>query len=232
MKEEPLLPEITECMAKFEQTFRNVSDAEIKALFINPMLKFYRKGEFVYHEGTRIKGCYFLYSGIVKIFQTGSEGKEQIIRFGKEGEIFGFRSVIRKESACTSVETLADAVLCYFPDTTLMDTIKHSPGLAFEIMQIACKELGDANRYIKDIAQKPVRARLAEILLQIAADFGVDEDGSLKLNLTREDLSNFIGTATETLIRLLSDFKAAGLVESKGRKIKILDAARLRRIAE
>jgi global nitrogen regulator ntcA len=99
-------------------------------------------------------------------------------------------------------------------------------------MQIACKELGDANRYIREIAQKSVKARLAEILLLIASDFGVEEDGTLKLNVTREDLSNFVGTATETLIRLLSDLKNEGLVEVKGRKIKLLNRDKLKKMAD
>lgn len=232
MKEEIVIPGIPECIRKLRQTFKGVPEAEIATLLQESSVKSFKKGSFIYHEGSRIKGCYFLYSGIVKIFQTGAEGKEQIIRFGKEGDIFGFRSVIRNEAACTSVETLTDSILCYIPNTALLRTISYSPGFALDIMQIACKELGDANRYIKDIAQKSVKARLAETLLQIAADFGQEEDGTLKLNLTREDLSNFVGTATETLIRLLSDFKAEGLVESKGRKIKLLNPAILRKLAE
>ena len=195
-------------------------------------IKFYKKGEYIYNEGARIKGCYFLFSGIVKIFQTGVAGKDQIIRFGKEGDIFGFRSVIRNEAACTSVETMSDCILCYIPNTSLMHMITHSPSFAYEMMQIACKELGDANRYIREIAQKSVKARLAEILLLIASDFGVEEDGTLKLNVTREDLSNFVGTATETLIRLLSDLKNEGLVEVKGRKIKLLNRDKLKKMAD
>lgn len=232
MKEEALIPDVTECISKFKLTFKDVPDQDIEALFTDNVIKFYKKGEYIYNEGTRIKGCYFLFSGIVKIFQTGIAGKDQIIRFGKEGDIFGFRSVIRNESACTSVETLSDCVLCYIPNTSLMHMITHSPGFAYEMMQIACKELGDANRYIREIAQKSVKARLAEILLLIASDFGVETDGTLKLNITREDLSNFVGTATETLIRLLSDLKNEGLVEAKGRKIKLLDRDKLKRLAD
>ena len=207
MKKEAQTPDITECISKFRLTFKDVPDQDIDALFTDTSVKTYDKGEYIYNEGNRIKGCYFLFSGIVKIFQTGVAGKDQIIRFGKEGDIFGFRSVIRNEPACTSVETLSDCILCYIPNASLMHMITHSPGFAYEMMQIACKELGDANRYIRDIAQKSVKARLAEILLLIASDFGVEEDGTLKLNITREDLSNFVGTATETLIRLLSDLK-------------------------
>ena len=232
MKAEILLPENIECIARFKKTFKNVPDQEIEKLLADNVIKHYKIGEFIYKEGSRIKGCYFLYSGIVKIFQTGNEGKDQIIRFGKEGDIFGFRSVIRKESACTSVETFSDCILCYIPDAALMHMITNSPNFAYEMMQIACKELGDANRYIKDIAQKSVKSRLSEILLLIAGDFGLEEDGTLKLSVTREDLSNFVGTATETLIRLLSDLKNEGLLESKGRKFKLLDIDKLKKLAE
>ena len=99
------------------------------------------------------------------------------------------------------------------------------------MVQIACKELGDANRYIRDIAQKSVKERLAESLLLLAKEFGMENDGTLKLNITRENLGNFVGTATETVIRLLSDYKAEGLVEAKGRKIKLLNIEKMKTIA-
>lgn len=232
MKEEAAYPNFNECVRRFKKTFKNVGDQEIESLLTDSTIKCSKKGEFIYNEGSRIKGCYFLYEGIVKIFQTGNEGKDQIIRFGKEGDIFGFRSVIRKESACTSVETLSDCILCYIPDVSLIHMLTHSPGFAYEMMQIACKELGDANRYIKDIAQKSVKARLAEILLLLANEFGLEDDGTLKLSITREDLSNFVGTATETLIRLLSDLKNEELIESKGRKIKLLNIHKIKKLSE
>ncbi|MBC5620057.1 MULTISPECIES: Crp/Fnr family transcriptional regulator [Butyricimonas] len=232
MKEEAPIPKLSECISKFKLTFKGVPDEYLETLFTDDTVKFYKKGEYIYKEGSRIKGCYFLFSGVVKIFQTGITGKEQIIRFGKESEMFGFRSVIRNELACTSVETLSDCILCYISYTSLTHMMKHSSDFAYEMMQIACKELEEANRHIRDIAQKSVKARLAEILLLIASDFGVEEDGTLRLNITREDLSNFVGTATETLIRLLSDLKNEGLVEAKGRKIKLLDHDKLKRLAD
>ena len=140
-------------------------------------------------------------------------------------------SVIRHEPACTSIETHSEAILCYIPDSVLLNLIRNNSGFAYDMMQIACKELGDSNRYIRDIAQKSVKERLAEILLLIADDFGIEQDGSLKLNITREDLSNFVGTATETVIRLLSDYKNDGLIEVKGRKIKLLNIEKLKTIA-
>lgn len=225
------LPELDACYQKLKRTFATLTADEARSLLAPGAVRYYKKGEQVYSEGARIKGCYFVYSGIIKIYQTGHEGKNQIIKFDREGDIFGFRSVIRREPACSSVETLTDAILCYIPDAALLHLIKSNAGFAYDMVQIACKELGESNHYIRDIAQKSVRERLAEVLLSIAADFGMEKDGTLKLNITREDLSNIVGTATETVIRLLSDYKSEGLVDSLGRKIVLLNIEKLKTIA-
>lgn len=225
------LPDMPQCREKLKSRFSDLSDAELGSLLLPSPAKFYRKGSVIYEEGTKMKGCYFVYSGILKIYQTGQEGKEQIIKFEQSGDIFGFRSVISHEPACTSVKTLSDAILFYISGTSLLDLLKSNSGFAYEMIQITCKELGESNRYIRDIAQKSVKERLAEILILLARDFGMEEDGTLKLSLTREDLGNFVGTATETVIRLLSEYKTEGLVESQGRKIRLLDINRLKTIA-
>lgn len=225
------LPDVSLCRQKLKNIFQTLAENELSELIHPDAVRFYKKGEIVYTEGSRIKGCYFVYSGIIKIFQTGQEGKEQIIKFDQEGDLFGFRSVISHEAACTSTETLSDALLCYIPDSALLASLRNNSGFAYDMMLIACKELGISNRYIRDIAQKSVKERLAEVLLLISHDFGSEPDGTLKLNITREDLSNFIGTATETVIRLLSDYKNEGILDSKGRKIKLLNIEKLKTIA-
>ena len=98
-------------------------------------------------------------------------------------------------------------------------------------MKLTCKELGEANSYLTDIAQKTVKERLAEIIIHLHSEFNEDETGILKISLTREELSNIVGTATESIIRLLSEFKNEGLIELNGRKIKILDKPGLKYIA-
>ena len=99
------------------------------------------------------------------------------------------------------------------------------------MLEIACKELGEANNYITDIAQKSVKERLAEILLHLKDEFGVNNEEIININLTREELANLIGTATESVIRLLSEFKADGIIELQGRKIRIKNAAKLKKLS-
>ncbi len=98
-------------------------------------------------------------------------------------------------------------------------------------MKLTCQELGEANSYILDIAQKTVRERLAEVLILLKNKFGLDENKTLNISLTREELANIVGTATESVIRLLSEFKDDDFVELNGRKIKILDLQGLRKTA-
>jgi CRP-like cAMP-binding protein len=204
---------------------------EIEQLNEEKTVSFYKKGTYIYHEGNRIAGIYIVMKGILKIFKTGIDGKEQIIRFAKPYELIAFRSVLSGELACTTAKTLEDCVLGYIPQETLFHLVKTNGQFSLELLQLACRELGEANEYITDIAQKTVRERLAEILVHLKENFGLDQENSLQISLTREELANIVGTATESVIRLLSEFKSDKLIEINGRKIKILNYNLLRKIA-
>ncbi len=136
------------------------------------------------------------------------------------------------EPACTSAKVIEDCRVCFIPSEILINLVKSNSNFAFELLKLACRELGEANSYITDIAQKTVRERLAEILLLLINDFGLDFQNYLQISLTREELSNIVGTATESVIRLLSEFKADNLLELNGRKIKILDKKGLEKISK
>ena len=142
----------------------------------------------------------------------------------------GFRSTITRERACTTAKVLEDAYISFVHTDTVLEFVKHNGTFALELLQIACKELGEANDYITDIAQKTVRERLAEVLIHLRKDFDLDNEKYLQITLTREELANMVGTATESVIRLLSEFKQDGLIELQGRKIKILDEKMLFKI--
>lgn len=230
MKQNPNLPNCNQLAEKFGETFHHLSVEDMNLLFWDEDVHFFKRGSVIYAEGDSAKGCYFLYSGVLKVFKTGVEGKEQIIRVSKPGDLIGFRSVLSQERACTSTKVIEDAIVCFIPGNVLTKLIQENSNFALELMQITCRELGEANNYITDIAQKTVRERLAEILIQLESAFGLNEDGTLKIALTREELANMVGTATESVIRLLSEFKADQLIELNGRKIKIINNKGLRKV--
>jgi CRP-like cAMP-binding protein len=227
-------PEETNCKSCALRThplFRHLNEEELQDISFNKITEIHKRGSIIYQEGNRIKGFYCVQSGIVKIYKTGFDGKEQIIRFAKAGDLIGYRSVVSNEPACTTTEVLQESVLCYIPTNILLHLIKTNGNFAVELMRLTCKELGEANSYITDIAQKTVKERLAEILIHLYNEFGEDSKGILNISLTREELSNIVGTATESIIRLLSEFKNDRLIELNGRKIKILDKPGLKHIA-
>jgi len=218
------------CIIRTDSVFKHLEPDESDRLNLEKSSEEHKRGSNIYCEGNRINGCYCIHSGIVKIYKTGIDGKEQIIRFAKPGDLIGFRSVLSNELACTTAEVIEDAIICYIPGETLINLVKSNGNFSIELMQVTCRELGAANSYITDIAQKTVRERLAEILIRLKDDFGLYENSILSVSLTREELANIVGTATESVIRLLSEFKQDGLIELIGRKIKILDEQGLRRI--
>ncbi len=231
MKKQDEIPTCNTCFNGINSIFKHLSPEQMDLLIYSSTPRIYEKGETLYHEGRRISGVYCIESGIVKIYKTGFDGKEQIIMFGKQGDIIGYRSVLANELACTTAKIIDEGLLCFIPANLLIQFVKENPGFSYEIMKLACKELGDANQYITDLAQKSVRERLAEILLHLTDKFGLDTYQTLQISLTREELANIVGTATESVIRLLSDFKQSGLIDLQGRKIKILDMNGLKHIS-
>jgi len=230
-KHEVHIPLCEKCALETGAIFQHLKHEEIERLNFEKDFRQYKRGEVLYTEGNRISGFFCINSGIIKVFKTGSDGKEQIIRFAKTGEIIAYRSVLSNEVACTTAEVIEDCQVCFIPSEILISFVKANSTFAFELLKLACDELGEANSFITEIAQKTVRERLAEILLLLITEFGLDEQRFLKISLTREELANIVGTATESVIRLLSEFKTDKLVELNGRKIKILNIHGLKKIS-
>jgi CRP/FNR family transcriptional regulator, polysaccharide utilization system transcription regulator len=225
------MPQAKVCFQDTTNIFRHLTSEELALIPSDQNPEYYRKGSIIYSEGSRINGFYVVQSGIIKIYKTGVDGKEQIIRFAQKGDIMGFRSTITHERACTSAQVLEDSYICFVHSDLVLGFIKNNGNFALELLQIACKELGEANDYITDIAQKTVRERLAEVLIHLRKEFDLDKDKYLQITLTREELANIVGTATESVIRLLSEFRQDGLIGLTGRKIKILDEKTLLKIS-
>lgn len=225
------IPFCDKCSFETNAIFRHLTRDEMEIINFEKDFRHYKRGDVLYQEGNRINGFYCISKGIIKVFKTGFDGKEQIIRFAKKGEIIAYRSVISNEPACTTAQVIEEANVCFIPSEVLFSFIKTNPTFSFELMKLTCHELEEANSYITDIAQKTVRERLAEVLLHLIDDFGLDENNHLKISLTREELANIVGTATESVIRLLSEFKNDRLIELHGRKIRILDKKALEKIS-
>jgi len=220
------------CKIGLTNVFSHLTLDELDKITIQKHCQNFKSGDIIYQQSSHLSGFFCIEKGIVKIYKTGPKGRPQIIRFAKKGDIIGYRSVLSKEAACTTAEALTDTLVCQISSNILFDLIYHNTSFSMEIMRMACDELGKANNYIMDLAQKTVKERLADILIKLCEEFGLDNNNFLQIPLTREDLAGMVGTATESLIRQLADLKKDDLIELKGRKIQILNFAGLKRIAK
>ena len=226
------IPFCDKCALETNSIFKHLTRDEAEKLTYEKDFRHYKRGDILYHEGNRISGFYCVNSGIIKVFKTGLDGKEQIIRFAKPGDIIAYRSVLSNEPACTTAKVIEDCQVCFIPTEILISFVKSNPSFALELVKLTCHELGEANSYITDIAQKTVRERLAEVLIQLVTEFGLDEQKYLKISLTREELAGLVGTATETAIRLLNSLREEGLLATEGKKVRLLDRTALAHCSE
>jgi len=152
MKKITELPSIDECDLSGFQLFKKLNNDELARLNYDKECSVYKKGTIIYKEGTRLTGFFCVTRGILKIYKTGIDGREQIIRFAQKGNIIAYRSLVSQELACTTAKVIDDAVLCHIPYQTLLFLIQSNWQFSLHMLQIVCQELREANSYITDIA--------------------------------------------------------------------------------
>jgi len=191
----------------------------------------YKKGQHIFYEGNMPMGIHCLSSGVVKLVRTNLDGKEQILRFAQKGDYLGYRALVAQEPLFASAIAVEDTVACFVPQRPFMDLIDEVPAISKELLVSLCHDLGVVEERVQSMAQKSVRERLAETLLFLHETFNSGGDSVISISLPREDIANIVGTATETVIRLLSEFKSDKLIEMEGKKIRILEKQKLDRIS-
>ncbi len=190
----------------------------------------FSKNDVIFEDGESPKGVFFIEKGAAKLSKSGVFGKDQILRFIKEGDIIGYRSLLCGENFQAKAEAMTDMECVFLPADVFMYLLEIDSQLSFVMLQKIAFELGESSNTITFLAQKTVRERLAEILLLLEQKLGTDPEGFIKISLTREEIANIIGTATESAIRLISEFKQDNLIGVDGRNIKILNHDKLMKL--
>ena len=187
-----------------------------------------KKGQQFIMEGAPVNGLFFILKGTVKVFRTGINGREQIVRFAKEGEIIGHRGFGTEEYYSIGAIALQDSVLCYFSKDDLQVTLLENPQFAYDMMLFYANELNRSENKVKSISQMTVRERVIDTLLYINRKFG-DLRGFLNLPLSRKEYADYAGTTEEQVIRVFSALKKENLITAKGKKIGISDIQLLKK---
>ena len=220
------------CPIKNANSLRTLTHEELNNISNNKTVMSFKKGDILFKEGAHLSGVFCLRNGKCKVTKLSPNGKDQIIRFIKKGELVGERSVLSGSTAHLTVTALEDMEACFIPKEEIELSFKNNTNFSLDITKAICSDLDNANISIANLAQKNVKERLADTLLLFDRTFGVDDEGFLNIKLSREEIANAIGTATESCIRLLSQFKKDKLVELKGKKIKLINTVKLQHITE
>ncbi|MCF8293233.1 MAG: Crp/Fnr family transcriptional regulator [Chitinophagaceae bacterium] len=220
------------CKSRMDSIFNELSQDEIGKLDQIKHCQFYKKGEILFHEGAYPRGLYCVQSGKIKITQTGVDGKEQIVHLIHDGDVMGHRAILSEDTYSGTAVAMEDSHVCFIPKAPFYSMAETSSKLALKIAHMLSNELREAEQKITHTAQRPVRDRIAQCLLILKKNYGVEPDGAtINMIIKREDLANLAGTTRESATRLLYDLQEQKIIELVGKKIKIIDEQKLIGIA-
>ncbi|HMG82979.1 MAG TPA: Crp/Fnr family transcriptional regulator [Ferruginibacter sp.] len=218
---------------KSESVLKDLPLPDLTLLTINKTEQVYKKGEIIFREGAFPDGIFYIKSGKVKKYKLDKDGKEQIIYVANTGELLGYHAILSEDRYPDSAGALEESKIAFIPKEDFLETLNQSEVLSRRLLKTLSHEFAVLANSITMFAQKSVKERLALQLIVLREKYKVDFHIGMpvEINMSRDDLASLVGTARENVVRVLSEFKETGIVETKGRKIIVHDVNRLIAIA-
>lgn len=211
--------------------WRLLNEKERVLIRENASIRHYKKNQPIYGEGAEPKDLMCLLKGKVKIYKEGVGGRSQIIRMVRPIQYFAYRAFFAEEKYLTDAAAFEASTVCHIPMKIVTEIMKHNFSICQYFIRQLSVDLGIADERTVNLTQKHVRGRLAEALIFLIDSYGLEEDNTISLYLSREDLANLSNMTTSNAIRTLSTFVKEKVIAIDGRKITILDEDKLRNIS-
>ena len=199
---------------------------QLKDLCKDKKIKNYKKKADIFSEGDTPTSVYFVKSGNIKTFKAHPEGKELITNLYKEGDYFGFEAVLENTTYQESAISLQDSEVVIIPRQDFLTLLYRQRDVSAGFISLLCKKVAEREKQLLNLAYSSVRQRTAEALLKVVSM----KDDHDKIGISRDDLAKIVGTASESVIRVLSDFKDEGLIEIESGKIKVIQPGKLEKV--
>jgi CRP-like cAMP-binding protein len=215
-----------DCPSKGEGIFCELENKVLDDVSSHKVTNTYKKGQTLFVQGNPPYGVYCVSSGNIKVTQVGNDGKESIVRIATGGDLLGHRSIFTDQYYHATATAVDDCKVCFIDKKYILKLVQENPSVACNLIGKLGRDLGAAENRITSLFQRNVRERLAELLLLLKESHGEQlSENRYKLNikLTREEMASIIGTASETLIRFMSELKDEGLIDQEGKTIIIND---------
>lgn len=227
-KHDILKAEFSKNVDGLNKFFDEVSKLEdLKKLSSNRRVKAFKKKEIIFSEGNSPNYLFFMAKGKVKTYKSHEYGKELITALYKEGDFFGYTVLMEDQPYSETAEALEDSEICLIPKEDFFSLMHSNMNVMKVFTKMLTDNILDKEKQLVNLAYSSVRKRVAEALLLLQSRFDTSKENNFSISISREDLANIVGTATESLIRTLSDFKEEKLVEIKGSNITIINHDKL-----
>lgn len=198
----------------------------------NLTVRSFKRNELIYQENETPTHILFLVNGMAKIIKECGMGRSQVVRIIKEQSFMGFRAFFAHERNTTSALTLEDSTVAALPLDIMAELIEMHHSITDYFITFLATTLGETDNRFVTITQKHIRGRLAETILALKANYGIEnDDKTLNVIMNRYDLASLSNMSTSNAIRTLSSFASEGLIEISGRKIRILSEEELAKIS-
>ncbi|WP_420982537.1 Crp/Fnr family transcriptional regulator [Chitinophaga sp. 30R24] len=214
---------------KSASILNNLPGDEYAYLCSNMLEQRYSKGEVIFREGGAASGIFFVKKGKVKKYKVDKAGKEQIIYVANAGELIGYHAILADERYPDSAATLEESLIAFIPKEDFLGALEKSTVLPRRLLKTLSHEFTVLTNSISVFAQRSVKERLAITLIVLREKFKAETlpGEEIMINISRSDLANMVGTGNENIVRFLTEFKAAGVLTTLGKKICINDIREL-----
>jgi CRP/FNR family transcriptional regulator, polysaccharide utilization system transcription regulator len=192
----------------------------------------YKRKENIFYEGEFPNNLFFIVKGKVKCWRMNEDGKELIIDLYKQGEFIGYIPLLSDAPYSETATALEETEVAMIPKDEFLELFNRDKDVSYRFIKMLANNVHEKEEKLLSLAYSSVRARVAEALLHLRQRYKEVGKESFSINISRDDLAGMVGTATESLIRTLSEFKGEHLVEVSGREITVLDFAGLERVRQ
>ena len=202
-----------------ESILANLRPEDYELLMAHKSEHVYKKNDILFKEGTYPSGIFYINNGKVKKYKVDKDGKEQIIYLANRGELIGYHAILSEDRYPDYAAALEESFITFIPKDDFLKVLNQSSELNKRLLKNLSHEFAVLANNLSLFAQKTVRERLALQLIVIREKYKVDfEEGTpVEINISREDLASLVGTARENVIRILTEFREEGILETQNR---------------
>lgn len=224
----------SECESCDKSIFCHTPDSTLSEVSLNKVMNTYKRGQELFSQGNPAIGIYCISSGRIKVSKIGANGKESIVRLAGPGDILGHSSLTNQELLSTTATVIEDARVCYIDKKFITDKMARRPAIALNLLSKLSEdmELIEARQF--SLTHKTARARIADLLIYLSENYSRKEVGRTMLDfkLSREEMASITGTAQETVIRQITEFKQQGILTQEGKTLFIINHKKLAELSQ